>query len=335
MSRLPVRSHDIKSLLPPEIREIPFKGRVADCLGLFGLLVIVLGLISFLLSGDSLPIQYSGLGLMTVQGACYLQSFGFLLLGTGQLLFLRKKLPVLLHKKVRLFSREGWYYIGVLSTLVFLLLFLLYLFIDSSHLSMAAISLCAFLLPFTVLNAWETVRDGKALAAERKRILERAALVCGVSLLLLIGLTSLTGRQTAVVRPNSERPPGRSAVRESGYEEASLVLNAYTSHLLELDARFIRLMRKDTAANPAGVARVREEIKAQEYALGHLLDSLDSRRKELSPLTTSFRSLLNGHRILSGFQTEQQSQSGQQPDPQSQSDWQTQRDSIRDLSSLP
>ena len=302
MSRLPVRSFDAKSLLPPGIREIPFKGRVADCLGLFGLLVVVLGL-TCLLSGDSMSMQYLGGGL-SVQEACYLQSLAFFLLGTGQLLFLRKKLPTLLNKRVRLFSREGWYYIGVLSVLLFLLLFLLYLFIGNSHLSMAGISLCAFLLPFTVANAWEIFRDGRVQAAERKRIRRRAVLLCGAPLLLLVGFTSLTGRQTAVARPGSELLSGRSTGREAGYEEAGLALNVYTNHLLELDARFSRLVRMDTLTSQAGLARVREEIKAQEYALGHLLDSLDSRRKELSPLITSFRSLLDGHRILSGFQTD-------------------------------
>lgn len=325
MSRLPVRSHDAKSLLPPGIRDIPFKGRLADCLGLFGLLVVVLGL-TCLLSGDSIFMQYTGGGLMSVQEACYLQSLAFFFLGTGQLLFLRKKLPVLLGKRVRLFSREGWYYIGVLGAFLSLLLILLCVFIDSSHISMAGVSLCAFLLPFTVANAWEIFRDGRAKAAERKRIRRRAVLLCVAPLLLLVGFTSLTGRQTAVVRPGSELLSGRSAGREVRYEEAGLALNVYTNHLLELDARFSRLMRMDTLTSAAGLARVREEIKAQEYALRHLLDSLDGRRKELSPLLRSFRSLLDGHRILSGFQTDQQSRI--------QADLQSRPDSIRDLSSL-
>jgi hypothetical protein len=329
MSRLPVRSYDAKPLLPAGIRDIPFKGRVADCLGLFGCLVLVLGLICFLLSGDSMSIQYSGQGLMTVQGACYLQSLGFFLLGIGQLLFLRKKLPVLLQKKVRLFSREGWYYIAVLSALLFILLFLLYLFIDSSHLSMAAVSLCAFLLPFTVSNAREVFRDRRAQAAERKRILGRAALLCGVPLLLLVGLTSLTGRQAAVVRPNSQLVPERSAARKAGYEEAGLALNAYAGHLVELDARFSRLVKMDTVTSLAGV---REEIKTQEYALEHLLDSLDSREKELSPLIKSFRALLNGHRILSGFQNEHRQFHYEQREGYTEM---PQPDSARDLSSLP
>ena len=133
-------------------------------------------------------------------------------------------------------------------------------------------------------------------------------MLCGAPLLLLVGFTSLTGtgRQTAVARPNSELVSGRSVGREAKYEEAGLALNVYANQLLELDARFSRLMRKDPLTSPAGLARVREEIKAQEYALGHLLDSLDGRRKELSPLIRSFRSLLDGHRILSGFQTDQQ-----------------------------
>lgn len=329
MSRLPVRSYDAKSLLPPGIREIPFKGRVADRLGLFGLLVVVLGL-TCLLSGYSLSMQYLGGGLMSVREACYLQTLAFFFLGTGQLLFLRKKLAVLLGKKVRLFSQEGWYYIGLLSVLLFLLLFLLYLFIDSSHLSMAGISLCAFLLPFTVANALEIFRDGRVQAAERKRIRRRAALLCGVPLLLLVGLTSLTGRQAAVARPNSELLPGRSVGREAGYEEAGLVLSGYANHLVELDARFSRLVRMDTVASLAGVS---EEIKAQEYALGHLLDSLDSRRKELSPLIRSFRSLLDGHRILSGFQADLlRSQADQQ---RSKNDLLLRSDSVRELSSLP
>jgi len=324
MSRLPVRYHDAKSILLREIREIPFTGRVVDCLGLFGLLVLVLGLIC-LLSGDLTSNQHWGPGQISVKEACYLQSLAFFLLGTGQLLFLRKRLPVLLRKKVRLFSREGWYYIGVLGALLFVLLILFYLFIDGNHLSMAGVSLCAFLLPFTVANAWESFRDGRAQASEGKRIPRRTVLFCGASLLLLAGLMSLTGRQTAVVRSNSELFSGRSAGQETGYEDLGLALCVYTSHLLELDARFSRLARMDSLTSAAGLARVRGEIKAQEYALKHLLDSLDSRRSGLSPLTRSFRSLLDGHRILSGFQTEQlQDHAGN-----------VQADSVRDLSRLP
>ena len=333
MNRLPVRNHDAKSLLPRGIRDIPFKGRVADCLGLFGLLVIVLGLIC-LLSGDSVSAQDSGQGPMSVQDASYLQSLGFFLLGMGELIFLRKKMPVLLdNKRVSLFSREGWYYIGVLSALLVVLLFLLYLFIDSSHLSMIGISLCAFLLPFTISNVWEIFRDRRAQAAtERKKIPTRAALPGCASLLLLVGLMSLTGRQTAGVRPNPETLAGRSAARETGYEEVGQALSVYSSHLLELDARFSRLAQNDTAANSAELAKAREDIKAQEYALGHLLDSLDRRWRELNSLTMSFRALLGGHRIMSRFQDQQHEVQDQQyrdyvvkPRP----------DSLRDLSSLP
>jgi hypothetical protein len=326
MSHLPLRSHDAKSLLPREIRDIPFKGRVADCLGLFGLLVIVLGL-TCLLSGDPMSMQDSARNPMSVQESSDLQSLVFFFLGIGQLLFLRKKLPVLLSKRVNLFSREGWYYIGVLSALLVVLLFLLYLFIDSSHLSMVGVCLCAFLLPFTVSNAWEIFRDRRAqAAAERKKIPMRAVLLSGASLLLLVGLMSLTGRQTAAPpRPNPEPSPKRSAGREARYEEAGRVLSAYTSHLLELDARFSRLAQKDTADSPADLAKAREDIKAQEYALGHLLDSLDSRGQGLSLLTTPIRSLLGGHRILSRLQDKQHQDYEVKPQP----------DSFRDLSSLP
>ena len=325
MSHLPLRSHDAKSLLPREIRDIPFKGRVADCLGLFGLLVIVLGL-TCLLSGDPMTMQDPARSLMPVQESSDLQSLVFFFLGIGQLLFLRKKLPVLLSKRVQLFSREGWYYIGVLSALLVVLLFLLYLFIDSSHLSMVGVSLCAFLLPFTVSNAWEIFRDSRErAAAERKKIPMRAVLLSGVSLLLLVGLMSLTGRQSAAPRPNQEPLPKRSVSREARYEEAGRALSVYTSHLLELDARFSRLAQKDTAANLADLAKAREDIKAQEYALGHLLDSLDSRGQGLSLLTTPIRSLLGGHRIMSRFQDEQHQDNEVKPQP----------DSFRDLSSLP
>jgi len=277
----------------------------------------------------------------------------FFLLGTGQLFFLRKKLPVLLDKKkVRLFSREGWYYLGVLSVLLVVLLFLLYLLIDSSLLPMVGVSLCAFLLPFTVFNAWEIFRDRRAqAAAERKKIPMRAALLGGPSLLLLVGLMSLTGRQTAGVRPGPETLPGRSAGRETTgretrYEEAGQALSVYTSHLLELDARFSRLAQKDAAASSADLAKAREDIKAQEYALGHFLDSLDRRWRELSSLTTPFRALLGGHRIMSGFQDQQhqiqdqqhqiQDQQHQVQDQQHQDNTvKPQPDSFRDLSSLP
>jgi hypothetical protein len=327
MSHLPLRRHDAKSILPREIRDIPFKGRVADCLGLFGLLVIILGL-TCLLSGDPMSIQ--GLGRMSGQESSVLQALAFVFLGIGQLLFLRKKLPFLLSKRVRLFSREGWYYIGVLSALLVVLLFLLYLFIDSNHLSMVGVSFCSFLLPFTVSNAWEIFRDRRARAAtEREKIPRRAVLLCGVTLLLLVGLISLTGsatgRQTAAARPNPEPLPGRSAGKEVRYEEAGRVLSAYTSHLLELDARFSHLAQKDTAAGSSDLAKAREDIKAQEYALGHLLDSLDRRGQGLSLLTTPIRSLLGGHRILSRFQD------GQHQDHEVKA----QPDSFRDLSSLP
>jgi hypothetical protein len=323
MSRLPVRYQDANSLLPREIREIPFRGPVADCLGLFGLLVLALGL-TCLLSGDPMSKQYSGPGPMSVKEASYLQLLAFFLLGTGQLIFLRRRLPFLLRKRVRLFSREGWYYIGMLSALLFVLLILFYLFIDSGHMSMAGVSLCAFLFPFTAANAWEKFWDGGAGAAEKKRIPGREVIFCGVTLLLLAGLMSLTGRPAAVARPDSEPLSGKAPGKEAGYVEAGLALNLNTRHLLELDARFSSLA-KDSLTSPAGLARIRGEIKAQEYALKHLLDSLDSRWKELSPMTSSFRSLLDGHRILSGFQT------GQLQDHAEK----LLTDSLRDLSRLP
>ena len=326
MSRVSVRSRDAKTLLPPGIRDIPFKGRIADCLGLFGLLVMVLGL-TCLLGGDPMLVQDSGRGFMSIQESRDLQSLCFFLLGTGQLLFLRKKLPVLLSKKVRLFSREGWCYIGVLSALLLVLLFLLYLFIDSSHLSMAGVSLCAFLLPFTVFNAWEIFRERRVQAAgERKKIPLRAGLFSGASLLLLVGLTSLSGRQTAVPQPNPEPLPeiiagraGTSAGRVVTYDKAGLVLNEYANHLLELDARFTRLARKAAVTRPSELARARNDIKAQEYAIEQVLDSLDKRGQEFGSLITPFRSLLSGHRILSRFQN----------------DMQPQPDTVRDLTSLP
>ncbi|HEY4285526.1 MAG TPA: hypothetical protein VGN00_00385 [Puia sp.] len=318
MSRSPVRSPTAKSLLPHGIPNIPFKGRVADCLGLFGLLVVMLGLTCFL-SGDPLS-ERADQNLMSVQGACDLQSLFFFLLGTGQLLFLRKRLPVLLSRKVSLFSPDGWYYIGVLSFLLVVLLFLLYLLIDSSHLSMAGVSLCAFLLPFTVSNAWEIFQNKRAQAtAGKERIPMRAALPGGVSLLLLVGLMSLTGRQMAIARlnPDPVSLPGRSAGREVRYREAALALNVYASHLLELDARFSSLTRKDTVISRGELARARGEIKAQEYAIGRFLDSLDNRGKEFGPLTASFRSLLGGHRILSGIQNGLPPQSDSVRDPDS------------------
>jgi|GEM_PF-6067777 len=299
MSRSPVRIHHAKSLLPAGIRDIPFRGKVADCLGLFGLLVLLLGLICLL-----------GETSFSVQSSNYLQTLGFLLLGLGQLFFLQKKLTALLKKRVRLFSREGWAYIGVLSVLLAVLLLFLYLFTDSSHLSMAGVSLCAFLLPFTVSNAREIFRDRRAQAvAERKKIrIRAAALLGGISLFLLVGLSSLTGRQTPVPHPDPGPLPVRSGVRTAPISGkvglAFSVLNECASHLLELDARFSQLAQKDTAASPADLARARRDIKEQEYALGHLLDSLDSRDRELSPLISPFRSLLNGHRILSGFQND-------------------------------
>jgi len=327
MGQLHLRSQDAKSILPREIRDIPFKGRVADCLGLFGLLVIILGL-TCLLSGD--PMSTQGLGRMSGQESSVLQALAFVFLGIGQLLFLRRKLPFLLSKRVRLFSREGWCYIGVLSVLLVVLLFLFYFFIDSSHLSMVGVSFCSFLLPFTVSNAWEIFRDrGAQAAGERQKIPMRVVLLCGVSLLLLVGLLSLTGsltgRQTAVARPNPEPLRGRSAGREVGYEEAGRVLSAYASRLLELDARFSHLAQKDTAASSADLAKAREDIKAQEFALGRLLDSLDIRGQGLSLLTMPIRSLLGGHRIMSRFQDEQQQDQEVKPQP----------DSFRDLSSLP
>lgn len=290
---------DVQSFLPLWIRDLPYKGRIADCLGLFGLLVLVLGLPCFL-GGSS----------MTIQDADDLQSLGFFFLGTGQLLFLRKKLPILLKKKLRLFSRPGWYYIGVLCTLLVVLLLLLYLFVDNSHLFMAGVSLCAFLLPFTVSNAWEVFRDKTAQAGDtkRKRIF-RAGWLSAVSLLLLVGLTSLTGRQIPVFG-------SRTAVHEkvtatydydkatAAYDKAGLVLNEYASRLLELDVRFSRLSRTNTATSQAGLAKAGYDIKAQEYALEKLLDSLDNKGAEFKSLTAPFRSLLAGHRILSRFQND-------------------------------
>ena len=327
MGQLPLRSHDSKSILPQEIRDIPFRGRVADCLGLFGLLVIILGL-TCLLSGD--PMSMQGLGRMSGQESSVLQALAFVFLGIGQLLFLRKRLPFLLGKRVRLFSREGWHYIGVLCVLLVVLLFLLYLFIDSGHSSLVIVSFCSFLLPFTVSNAWEIIRDRRAqAAAEREKIPMRAVLLSGVSLLLLVGLLSFTGsfagRQTAAARPSPESLPGRSAGREVRYEEAGRVLSASTSHLLELDARFSLLAQKDTAGGSSDLAKAREDIKAQEYAIGRLLDSLDRRGQGLSLITAPIRSLLGGHRILSRFQDGQRREGEVKPQP----------DSFRDLSSLP
>jgi hypothetical protein len=320
MRRVSVRGRDAKSLLPSGIRDIPFKGRIADCLGLFGLLVMVLGL-TCLLGGDPISVPDSGRGSMSVQESRDLQLLFFFLLGIGQLLFLRKKLPVLLSKKVRLFSREGWYYIGVLGALLLVLLFLLYLFIDSSHLSMAGVSLCAFLMPFTLFNAWEIFRESRGQGAGQTSAPgpnpESGTLRIPESGTLMIrepGMLMIPESGTLMIpEPLAERSVGRAAM----YGKAGLVLDEYASRLLALDARFSRLVRKDTVTSPADVARVRDEIKAQEYALGDLLDSLDSGGSELSPLTTAFRSLLDGHRILSRLPNdrEQQDYAGKpQPD---------------------
>ena len=242
---------------------------------------------------------------MTIQDADDLQSLGFFLLGTGQVLFLRKKLPILLKKKIRLFSRPGWYYIGVLCALLVVLLLLLYLFVDNSHLFMAGVSLCAFLLPFTVSNAWEVFREKTAQAgdAKRKKIF-RAGLLSAASLLLLVGFSSLTGRQIP-----ASRSGGRTATYDKAtatYDKAGFVLNEYASRLLESDIRFTRLARTNTLTSPAGLAKAGYDIKAQEYALGKLLDSLDNRGPEFRSLTAPFRSLLAGHQILSRLQNDKQ-----------------------------
>lgn len=281
------------------IRELPDKGKIADCLGLFALLVLVLGLPCFL--GESS---------MTTQDANNLQLLGFFLLGTGQLLFLRKKLPTLLqNKRLRLFSRQGWYYIGVLCALVIVLLFLLYLLVDSSHLVMVGASLCAFLLPFTVSNAWEVIHDKTEQVEDvkRKKIF-RAGLPGTASLLLLVGFASLAGRQTPAPRVTllPASGPGNAVSKTPIYDKAGLVLNEYASHLLELDLRFSRLARQDNLTSPAGLAEAGYDIKAQEHAMELLLDSLDNRGREFSALTTPFRSLLAGHRILSQSQNERE-----------------------------
>ena len=261
-----------------------------------------------------MSVEDSGRGYMSMQESRDLQLLFFFLLGTGQFLFLRKKLPVLLSKKVRLFSREGWYYIGVLSALLLILLFLLYLFIDSSHLSMAGVSLCAFLLPFALFNAWEIFRESRGRGAGQTSAPgpnpESGTLMIPEAGTLMIA------------EPLAERSVGRTAM----HGKAALVLNEYASRLLALDARFTRLARKDALSSPADVARTRDEIKAQEYALGHLLDSLDSGGSELSPLTTAFRSLLDGHRILSRFPNDRE----QQPDHAGK----PQPDSVRNAASV-
>lgn len=247
-----------------------------------------------------------------IQDADDLQSLSFFLLGAGVLFFLRKKLPILLKKEFRLFSRQGWYYIGVLCALQVILLFLLYLFVDNSHLFMVGVSLCAFLLPFTVLNTWESFRDRTAQAEAKRKKIFRAGLLSSASLLLFLLLTSLASRQTQAPRidPASASAsippplPGSGRSRTPVYDKVGLVLNENSSHLLELDARFSRLARTGTVTSPAVLGKTKNDIRAQEYALERLLDSLDNQGREFSVLTTAFRSLLAGHRILSRLQSE-------------------------------
>jgi hypothetical protein len=278
------------------IRELPDKGKIADCLGLFALLVLALGLPCFL--GESAT---------TTQDAIILQLLGFFLLGTGQLFFLRKKLPSLLqNKRLRLFSRQGWYYIAVLCALLVVLLFLLYLLIDKSHLFMVGVSLCAFLLPFTVSNGWEAIHDrtGQTEEDKRKKIFQ-AGLPGTASLLLLVGFASLGGRQTPAVRAALVAVPGpeNAVSRTASYDKAGHVLNEYATHLLELDLQFSRLARPAAVTSHVGQAKAGYEIKTQEHALERLLDSLDNRGREFRALTAPFRSLLAGHQILSQFQS--------------------------------
>ncbi|MBS1659967.1 MAG: hypothetical protein JST68_02835, partial [Bacteroidetes bacterium] len=146
MKGIPVRPSNIPSLLPRPLRDLPYnKARIADSLGLFALLVLILGLLTFL-----------GGGPMSGTDAAYLQILAFLSLGAGQILFLQRKLRALLkNKDVVLFSREGWSYIGMLCVLLLLTLTVLYLVVEGRHWPMIGPSLLAFLLPFIALNGWE------------------------------------------------------------------------------------------------------------------------------------------------------------------------------------
>lgn len=319
MKEIPVRSFNYKLLLPRLLHDLPDMGKIADSLGLFALMVLALGLLSFL-GGTS----------MTVQDSAGLQSWGFLLLGVGQLFFLRKKLPILVKRKIWLFSPEGWSYIRMLCVLLLVILFLLYLIVDASHLFMSVISLLAFLLPFTLLNAWELLLNGshRREETEGKRIKTRIGWLGAASLFIVFGLIFLPGRQTPVSRSGPETPTEKLTVQAGAYELAgqtgkegqtrkyelvgnkkipggtAAALSEGTARLLELDARFTRLARLGTVISPSDLEQAGADIKTQEYALGRLLDSLDNQGRSSDPLTPAFRSLLAGHRILSRFQND-------------------------------
>ncbi|HEY6900072.1 MAG TPA: hypothetical protein VI233_05490 [Puia sp.] len=270
MKGMPVRTSNILSL-PRALRDLPYnKSRIADSLGLFALLVLILGLLALL-------------------DAAYLQTVAFFALGTGQLVFLQKKLRSLLKSRdVTLFSREGWSYIGVLGVLLLLTLTILYLVIEGHHWPMIGPSLLAFLLPFIALNGWELWQ---------KKNSELAGWLAGAVLLILLTLVFLPGMQQS--RPPSNTyvsaatPAADNTDKTPAFERASALLNDASTRLMTLDANLTRLT--DTAA----IDSARKRIKAQEYALGKLLDSLDGPSHELGPLAPAFRSLLSGHRIMS------------------------------------
>ncbi|MBS1662132.1 MAG: hypothetical protein JST68_13900, partial [Bacteroidetes bacterium] len=126
----------------------------------------------------------------------------------------------------------------------------------------------------------------------------RAGWLGGAILVIILGLVFLTGLQQTRTPGNTYLSAiageGEHTDRTQAVERASILLNDASSRLMTLDASLTHL------SSPAAIDSARQNIKAQEYAFGKLLDSLDGPSHELGPLTASFRSLLSGHRMLSG-----------------------------------